>query len=375
MAALTFAMAGPAEAQTTVGPIRVAVGGYMYQWLGVARGDRKTAPGGRGKAGLLDAKSDAEIRFGGETTLASGITFGFRMQLEANTDDDQIDESYLFIEGAFGHIAIGSENNAAYLRHMSAPEVGIEILKGPSGNDWLVNSTGSSLEDSTFGSTFLRFFDNDAEKITYFTPHLAGFQLGLSYIPHASQDNQGPNVVGSAAGGATAGYHDGFAASLSFARSFGALDLGFALGYLSWQADNNQTAINDPRAWSFGATIGYAGFLLGGSHARIRDGRVGGTSATNAVDGRGWDLGLQYTFGPAAVSLAYFDGRNEDLIAIPGDDRQQTVQLSGRYVLGSGLELRGSLFHTKYQDEAPGAAGDLLDNEGVGAVVGVKLSF
>ncbi|MGQ0664795.1 MAG: porin [Pseudomonadota bacterium] len=405
MAAGMVTMASYAEAQQKVEPITARVGGYHWQFFGVNGSQSKNFNGGRGKDGPTDVKSDSEIWFLGRTTLANGITFGFDVQLEANTSADQIDESFMFIEGAFGRVLVGSENNAAYLMNYQSPEggVGIGFQEGPSGGNWVGNFTGSGQGDSTFSATNLRFFDNDSEKLTYFTPRMAGFQAGLSYIPHASQDIQGQNqtrVARLTAAGANqaapAAYHQGWAGGLNFVQTVGGVNVAVAGGYMRWNADETPVTaagltVPDPHAWSAGFNLGYMGFVLGGSFADISKGRGGaGTSVTRAVDGRGWDLGLSYTWGPAAVALSYYSGKNEDLISQPADDKHRSWHLSGSYTLGPGVALRGTIFHTRYEDEeefnpatgavfAGGAAAAVapgaLDNKGAGAVISIRLGF
>src|SRR3546814_8833431 len=46
---------------------------------------------------------------------------GLDVQLEAETCGDQIDESYLWFQGDFGKLVLGSENSAAYLMSYGAP--------------------------------------------------------------------------------------------------------------------------------------------------------------------------------------------------------------------------------------------------------------
>jgi len=97
----------PAHAQTKVEPIRVTVGGFHGQFLSyINQDDVGTVTNGTsGKLTQFDVSSDSEIHFNGRTTLDNGMTIGFRVELEGNTDSDQIDETYMFVEGKFGRIS------------------------------------------------------------------------------------------------------------------------------------------------------------------------------------------------------------------------------------------------------------------------------
>ena len=46
--------------------------------------------------------NDAEIDITGDTTLDNGINVGAHFELEGETDNDQIDEAYIWFAGGFG---------------------------------------------------------------------------------------------------------------------------------------------------------------------------------------------------------------------------------------------------------------------------------
>ena len=51
------------------------------------------------KNNVVDQKHNSEICFIGQTTLDNGLTVGVNVQIEANTEADQVDETYLFLQG------------------------------------------------------------------------------------------------------------------------------------------------------------------------------------------------------------------------------------------------------------------------------------
>jgi predicted porin len=376
----------PAHAQTSVQPIQVTIGGFHGQFGSYIEQDDvgETANGSSGKLTKFDMTSDSEIHFNGRTTLDNGLSLGFRAELEANTDSDQIDESYLFVESKFGRIELGSINNVAYRMHYEAPEAFTRNWLVADGNltNNVANPTGSPSLDSTLIGTKNRFFDNDSEKINYYTPRFEGFQLGVSYIPNSSQDRNGaPEPISTA-------YSRGWAVGANFVRKFGAFETALSAGYLRWEGPQTSptTHAPDPEAWQVGFQVGYGGFEIGGSYARIKDGRSGSSGTNNAVstagtgtnkiDGEAWNLGAQYTFGPAAVSLTYAQGRNDDSpVAGPsfGDDEFSGLSLAGRYQLGPGVSLEGVVFRTEFEGNGSTAAPD--SNTATGAVLGILLVF
>jgi outer membrane protein OmpU len=379
--ALTFLGFGAttALAQTPVKPVEVSIGGFFSQFLSYIDQDNVgSSAGTAGKPARFDVSYDSEIHFNGRITLANGIVAGFRVELEANTDSDQIDESFLFVETRFGRIEAGSINNAAYKMHYEAPEVFSRGWLTDDGNltNNVINPTTSSSLDSTLIGTQNRFFDNDSEKITYYIPRIAGFQVGVSYIPDSSQDRNVP-VQQSAA------YTRGVAVGANFVRTFSGFDVAASLGYLTWQGP---TGAPDPDAYQAGLRLSYAGFTIGGSYARIIGGRSGssgtnsaastaGTGA-NRVEGRAWNLGGMYTFGPASVSLTYANGRNDSSPAAGpsfGDDKFSGLSLAGKYLIGPGVSLEGLVFRSEF--DGNGSVGPPDSNTATGALVGLLMVF
>jgi predicted porin len=384
VAAGMFAMTDTAAAQTKVGPVQVSVGGYYAEYVSYTDQDDRGGAAFNQKLTEFDQWSDKELHFNGRTTLDNGLTVGFRVELEANTDaSDQIDESFMFLEGRFGRMELGSINNVQYRMGYNAPEAQTRPWSNE-GNitNVFLNTTGSPFGDSMLGTTRSRFFDNDSEKINYYTPRFAGFQFGASYIPNSAQDRNGaPDPI-------SAAYSRGYAFGANFVRTFGAFDVAASLGYMAWTgADVAAGPSDDPYQYNAGLQLGFAGFKVGGSYGEIKDGRSGasGTNAAastagtalNKVDGRAWDAGVMYTFGPAAVSLNYIDGRNDDsLVTGPatGEDKFSLLSLAGKYTLGPGVSLEANIWTGKFEGNGTGGAVN-TDNEGTGGLVGVVLVF
>lgn len=379
-------LAGAGEAQAQGTPIAVTVGGYFYNFVGFVDQDDRKGAGAIGKPANVDQQNDGEIWFSIRGQLANGMVIGGRVELEAQTEGDQIDETYLFAEGGFGRFELGQINNVAYRMQYRGPNVGSGFGHNE-GNvvNWVVNSTRSPLFDSALNMTGLRFGDNDANKINYYTPRFAGFQFGVSYIPELSQDREGivPNE--------SDGYNQGFAAGANYVQDFGTWRIAAALGYVRYQAPDGSPN-DDPYGYSAGLQLGFGGLTVGGSYMRVKDGRsaagscgfgagtatAGNTSGTATVapgcdiDGEAWDVGVQYVSGPASVSLSYLHGTNKGTIGVPGEDKHWNVTLVGRYTLAPGIALMAALFHAEFNGKDAGSG---FDNEGTGVVGGLLLNF
>ena len=348
--------------------IKLSVGGYMEQWVGYTNNDDAAAQDFSG----FDVKSDSEIHFKGSTTLDNGISVGVNVQLEANSNSgDQIDESYLIVKGGFGEINLGSENSAMYKMNYAPAEFGVSINSGDQ-TGWLsttTNAAGSSISEggyfrAPFGSTYIEpLRANDSEKITYYTPRIEGFQLGLSYSPDTAQDSNGqPNR--------DTANTDLVMAGLNFNRSFGSTNFRASLGYgtvLDGIAGTNTEA----SAFNAGIGLGFGGFGIGIAYASYDD--------SGANDGSGLNAGINYSSGPWGASLSYFHGEKDGASTagvLTGDGEQDTFMLSAKYALGPGITAAGTIAHSKFKSDDTGLVGtDSAEVEATYVVVGMKLSF
>lgn len=405
VAAGVIASAGAASAQTAPAssPIQITVGGYMYNFLSYASQSSRGQGTGVGTVALTNKPSavqvntDDEIWFQGKTTLANGISVALRVELEANTESDQIDESFGIVEGAFGRIEIGSTDNAAYKMGIHAPDAALGIAIGgvqSYTSNIVANPTGSGILDTPINTTLPRMGDNDSEKISYFTPRFEGFQLGVSYVPELTQDRGGIASVHFN----TNTYHSGFAAGLNFTRAFGPIDIAASAGYVHLTKPNSTAAtsnatLSDPTNYTFGGQVGYAGFRVGASYMReknyaaITAGQTGGGAGMTGAgwsgatgqffNGDSWDAGLTYTFGPAVVGITYMYGKNKGITtAASGDSGNDVIKggaITGRYQLGPGVNVEASVFHINVNGAATSTGVD--KNSATGVMTGLLLNF
>jgi outer membrane protein OmpU len=365
-----------ALAQAKVAPISVVVGGYHEQTFGYAANKNDVnysssigAP--TNKPNRISQMSDSEIFFGGRTTLANGITVGFDVQLEANTSTDQIDESYLFLDGAFGRVVIGSENAADYIMNYSIPGVGRSYgALESSATSWIVRPTNVTILDtvqsgkaSGGGGTAFPSTGNDQQRLTYFTPRFFGFGGGLSFTPNVNLEDS--NGFADKRDNRANAWHG----SINFTNNFSGVQLNASAGMSYYPKLSNAAAgtvgnesIKDISA---GLQVGFAGFLVGGGYRNMD---VKGA----AEDGYAWGVGATWTGGPFSIGANYLTSKVEGLTATAADDKFRQIMLSAAYTMGPGVDLIGSVFHIKYTDEGTSSADK---NSGVGAITGIRLTF
>ena len=346
--------------------MKLGVGGYMEQWFGFTSGDDGVAQDYSG----FSTVSDGEIHFKGKTKLDNGITVGVNVQLEAQQGGDQIDEQYMTVSGGFGQIIIGDENSAMYKMHYAPSDFGIGTNSGDvtSWNKPVSDAEGDSIAmgghyRAPFGATYIEpNAVNDSAKISYFTPRVSGFQLGLSYAPDGSQDNNGlPNR--------DTANTDYIMVGANFVQKMGGMSVGISGGY-GTVTDAAAGGV-EPEATSFGIKLGMGGVSAGVSYANFSD--------SGEKDQEGINAGVAYSSGPMGVSIAYFhgekDGNNGDAATLNNQAERDVIHLSAKYAMGPGVTLAGTLGHAVYSSDDHNIENEVNESASTYVVMGLKVGF
>jgi len=317
-------MAGPAAAQdfevtlqgyTEVG-VKMAEDNILPRGPGNSPSNPITGTGDRGFGWYMDT----EIHFLAEGTTDSGITYGSKVELEVfdgnglGSNGTSADEAGLFFSGGFGRVEVGRDDGVEDVMFVGAADV----QSGTGGIDGdTANLTQPEIQDS-----------GDSAKISYFTPRIAGFQLGAGWGDPGDDggvDDNGNFGNGIGIGGNWVGDFGGLATTLS------------AVGYFS---DGERYAgtdqVNqDQSNWAVGGTLEFAGFGFGATYGQ----------QTDFDEGDIIGVGLQYGFGPASASVGwnYFDPENND-------PDSNVYVVSGDIGILPGVVLKGDY---SYNDETP----------------------
>lgn len=269
-AALAFAAAAPAGAAEW----ETGISGFMLGGFALSDGD------GQNGLGVL---RDGEVHFDAKLAADNGLVFVAHAELEAFTDgDDQIDENWIRIIGAFGMIEIGSDSTVGYERinelgMVAAPEGRI----GYADSDAL--TTAALVSESAYLGT-----SEDGIGVHYSTPDIYGFQLHGSYLPSLDSDdvNDTNNFQ----------FDDNADEAWSLAATYGAEfgDVAFGIG-------GHYTDVEGVSGEQFGvgANVGYMGFTVAGFFE-------------DDFDGDEFGVGLQYQTGPWTFAGGYSDSNQTD---------------------------------------------------------------
>ncbi|HEU0221302.1 MAG TPA: porin [Paracoccaceae bacterium] len=276
-ATVAFALTPRADAAE---PITGSVGGYMM--IGLVYQDNDTPAAPSDELGVL---RDGEIHLQFEGTSDNGLTFSGRVELEAFTTADQIDENWAQVESSFGALRIGSDDSAS-----EDHEVG--VFYGPGSRTGYFDTFDSPLFSSNGG---------DVPMIRYSTPTFAGFAASADWAPCGSCD-------GALDSGLVFGVDERYSVGASWRGEFSGFSLAVGAGYLY----QNLVLGGDFNTWHVGGQVGYAGFSFG----------VHYDSAGNAgvEDDGAVAVGAEYATGPwtfgAGVSFSVADttGLNDETI-------------------------------------------------------------
>ena len=337
----------------------------------------------------LDTKTDAEIHFNGRATLDSGMKIHMRVELEGQNNhsdggsgDDPIDEYFMSVSGSFGRIILGGTGGAP-----------VKMLTGLSGSwatgvgETLSFDVNNWLRPASPGNFYQiqhsRLDTGDAEKVTYISPKLGGFQVGMTYSPNRmnNDDNSRINAENSV--------HDGIEGAVSYIGKFGDVGFGVGGGMIRYAGCNepkmaaNMCDGKDMSDWLVAARIDFAGgFRAAVAHKRVTD-------DNKMNQGNLTDAGVRFVQGANSFSLVGVLGEMKNT-----DASYTAVMGSYARALGPGVKWHANVIwmdseSAKSNGMRYGTDGTALatqtdagyqqvnqdENSGIALVTGIKVVF
>jgi hypothetical protein len=358
--------------------IKLGLGGYYknaFGWI-ADEDDGATQPQAQNRRSDT-LKQKTEVWFQGETTLDTGITVGARVELEGQTNGDQIDEVWMYFKGSFGELRVGDEDDARRLKGVVGPQASkvfstnnVDGTTLSFSNNPLSGLTGTnytSANNPAGENTTLPEVENDSTKLIYMTPSFNGFSLAVSYAPDASQDVQ--NANGNTSIDNTFGNSEAWSVAGNYDGKFDNVKVMASLGYTG--SSNEIAGSDDVKAWQAGLGFGWGGFMVGGSYSKI-DNALG-----NDQDVKTWELSGTYETGPYTVGLGWSRGKYE--VTTTREPTLDTYQISGSYALGPGITLDAAVSRSSYDNDGTTAIGSGLtatdDYDSTAVMVGSSIKF
>lgn len=391
------ALAAPAQAASS----SISIGGYFQGYFvtnsdqdGIVNGQPQPGYGMRNYAIFRRSR----IQFDALTELDNGLKAGFSVSLRGEASStDQVELAYGHFTGGFGRLEIGKTYSAPYKMFYGAPTP-IPGLGANSPNMMTAILPGGNFANSpisyvNFGPGFL--YDR-MEKVSYFTPRIAGFQFGASYTPNdcaiavmpASNPNQ-PYFCGITNGLAQANVpgaqQDIVEVGVNYVRDYGngttvGAYIGGGYSKLAAQQFVNSNMRNQSQI-GLGASVTWAGWTFGADYRLNNLGnKYGGIDSTGAAVNlpdkqQDWQVGVMYGFGDWNLGFQYHDTTAR--VRTPanvsaGDDRFRMLSVGGSYTLGPGIQLASGIQAFKITSYTGQPSNE---NRGWNFVLGTNLSF
>jgi outer membrane protein OmpU len=330
------AVATPASAK-----FEVSVNGYMEQWFGYS----DSAKSANDNSDQFVQHSDNEVHVNFAQTLDNGIKIGGRIEFEGEVTA-VVDEQYVYLDGSFGRIVVGSENTAAYLMHYGVTSNGVGIDESD-GSSMVAGGTGN-LQRTSLATAV----QSDQNTVTYFSPRINGFQVGASYTPTLAAADTTVAPVGEERDGTR---DNAWAVAGNYNTSINDISIAASVGYADGGGDD--LVLGDENALAAGLRLGFGGFSASLAYGEHEDDAA-------AVDENNFGFSLGYKAGPAGVSLGYIRGEDSD-----NNDQQDLIEIGASYAVGPGVKAVGSMYYLERTTGANTVA------DGIAVVGGLRMNF
>jgi outer membrane protein OmpU len=320
--------------EVRVGGVEVVLGGRTLSGVQAGTDNTITGENDRGYTFYMDNELSIEANGATETDIRYGSTIILEVGtggLDGDPIVTEIDEAALFFSGTFGRSEFGRRDGAEQLMLVG----GEDAQAGTGGIDGDIPNVN-----------FFEFGNTDiAAKVTYFTPRIAGLQLGASFTPDYEDDGgedqfQGEDLEG----------ENGISPGINWVGVLGSLDLTLSAVGLFAQCESNcdngtddgEGFQEEQKSWAVGGLLGFGELTLGVTYNRQDD------FAPETQDNDIVNFGIMYGFEEADISFGYnFNAFGEETL----NDSHLFV-LSGNISLLPGVTLLADVAYNTNDIEA-----------------------
>jgi len=299
--------------------------------------------------------NDTRIAVEGRTVLDNGITVRAFVRFNAVArETSDVDEAYVDVISSFGRLRIGEKAgvNATTIGDpvpQAFLSVDEEVL-----TDALKPRTAIALRD---GFTFKRFTGN-ALGVSYQSPELLGFKVGLAYHPTPSP------AIGTVDGALTA--HDAVDVTAGYDGDFAGGTYRIAGGY--FRLASRTGGSDGGQAWNMSVGATYGGLEVAAAYIN--------SQPTSGRDEDAWTVGALYGIGPFLISADYRAAKRRPvpraLALLPAgifNEHVERATLQTAYKIGPGIVVGLAGFYAEQSD----ALGTQWDGGGV--LSGIRIDF
>jgi outer membrane protein OmpU len=309
--------------------------------------------------------TNTEVHVSGTIMADNGITFGFRVEFEADSgESNNVDENSVWASGSFGKLEFGNNDGSEDTFMVNGSNSGVDY--GGVGNP-TSNFLSRAYQGNARTSVDFRggVDSSDATKIIYNTPNFNGFSAGVTYTPDTVDGNDGNKFAAEN----DTGVHDNIGLGLGYDGEFNGV--GIELGLVGAWGHADGEPEDDVYGIGGGLAISFSGFTIaaGGVYDDMNDGGAG--ESNKQGKGYAFDLGIGYGTGPWSFSVNGIYSKDKD-----SSDELLAGSANVDYNLAPGVTvfLTGFVGNEDYGSATAAAEGQ-DDNDIVAVTSGLKLSF
>lgn len=315
----------------------------------------------------VSVKAKAEIDFDFRGKLGKTFSYGAKVEVRPDVDGVEVDEYYGFVKDKrYGALYFGTTKSPAGKRAVIAPNFYPKDIKPVNGASFVPLKRIERAKNETDID-----YDEDVHKVIYYTPRIAGFELGVSYAPDIGTDGKGDRYNAYNNGGRTpsrnsAGHKHAISTNLNIEVSLAAVALEASVGYLTARGVS-QPDSGDPtktlNAWNVGVglsvPINGAGELkIGGGYLRSKNAYKLGTREEVFIGGFAHKIG-KFTYG-----VHYRYAKRAPAPSAPTRDSNGVLNISGLDTIDNELEFGGHYAFNQYLSLSSGV--ELLHSRAAG---------
>ena len=313
---------------------------------------------------------ESELRLDVSGTADNGLNYGFKVEINANTDDGVVaDEARLEFSGFWGTLQLGDEDGAEDVMNY-----GGETLMGATGGidgdhddylfrgGWLTSGIAFASGAQSFAA--IAGDTADSTKISYFTPRVSGFQFGVSFTP---TPNDGDETK------ADGDWEDHIGLGLNYDGSFGGFRVRASAVYstaastVSLPPLSFSTQLEDTAAWSAGAILGWGPFSVAGN---ITDNGDSGYWVGSGVASTYWNAAASYRSGRVDLAAGDFESRLDWGAVGPWESIFTITSVTADYSAAPGLGIYAELDLVEDQSYTSATV-----NNAIAVILGARVSF
>lgn len=351
--------------------IKLELGGFMKQYVGLANNDEVSATAGTVRSTDLQQFTNSEVYFRGNTKTDNGLTVAVDVQMETSTRNGQGATARKFdvvsmeiSSDAIGAVSIGSTTHALDDFQTRAPQA--------SGLDWgdmannfnMTADVAGTASANASASAGIQMDDTGSkgQKLKYVSPNFSGVNVFGSYAANEHDNQTTQTSAGS----------DAYSYGIAFGGEVG----GASISADVIRSSNVVAARTDVN--HVGLSVGMAGFTVGAGYSDFNDNQdtSASTATTSDTDGTGFEIGVAYETGPISASVGYAVVKTKGDTATAGDNKDTSWAVAGGYSLGAGVALTATYYSQKFDAEGTGttiATGKSVTSKGF--IAGVEVGF